>query len=49
MILDAERAATYMHPEVKLPSPEAGRWRAWQISRSLTALAAKVGEGAGRV
>lgn len=39
MIPDAERAATYMHPEVKLPSPEAGRWRARQISRSLTALA----------
>lgn len=39
MIPDAERAATYMHPEVKITFTGAGRWRARQISRSLTALA----------
>ncbi|VDZ96848.1 membrane protein [Salmonella enterica subsp. enterica] len=40
MIPDAERAATYMHPEVKITfTGRPGRWRARQISRSLTALA----------
>lgn len=36
MIPDAERAATYMHPEVKITFTGG---RARQISRSLTALA----------
>ncbi|VEA41836.1 membrane protein [Salmonella enterica subsp. enterica] len=39
MIPDAERAATYMHPEVKITFTGGRAMAARQISRSLTALA----------
>lgn len=39
MIPDAERAATYMHPEVKITFTGGRAMAGAQISRSLTALA----------